>query len=270
MKIKLSLVSLLSCLSMAHGASLLYGLDFNELGTSSGPSFTNKGTGLVAIQATSSNYHSYNAGVGVPLNDGGYNHVYKQNTFVAGTFKMQDITNSLGAKTETGFSLGLHMYYSATGSNWTNALEFQIGSEIFQLQKTSSNNLTLYNNAGVPVGGNHSIAYNTGEWFHLGMNVTEGKIEFFINGVSALSLASSSISGNLNGVSGANGLFSGYDRKGNNLAVDNVVVYDAPLSSNQWKYLSANPMETDLVPEPATAVLGFLGLSGLMLRRRRS
>lgn len=268
MKFKLSVVCLLSFLGAAHGASLLYGLDFNDR-DSNGVIFTNRGKGLVNIQQTSGNYHSYNAGIGVPLNDGGYNHMYKQNSYVAGTFKIQDTTNSLGAKIETGFSLGLHMYYSATGSDWTNAFEFQIGTGIFQLQKTSANALTLYSGSGGAVGGTHSIAYNVGEWFHMGMNVTEGKIEFFINGVSALSLESAAISGNLNGVSGANGLYSGYDRKGNNLAVDNMVVYDAPLSSDQWKYLSSNPMKADLVPEPATAALGLLGLSGLMLRRRR-
>jgi hypothetical protein len=50
------------------------------------------------------------------------------------------------------------------------------------------------------------------------------------------------------------------------------VVFSRALTTNEISSLSFNAQwtETGIVPEPATATLGIMGLAGLMLRRRRA
>ena len=57
---------------------------------------------------------------------------------------------------------------------------------------------------------------------------------------------------------GANGLF-----------VDNLAVYDSVLNGNDFAYLDTHGMPLS-IPEPATATLGLLGLTALLVRRKRA
>ena len=56
---------------------------------------------------------------------------------------------------------------------------------------------------------------------------------------------------------------------GNGLFVDNLAVYDGVLNGNDFAYLDTHGMPLS-IPEPATATLGLLGLTALLVRRKRA
>lgn len=248
----------LCLVSGAQAASLLYGLDFNQLG--SNQSYTNLGSGSTAISKTSG-YSNWSSGI-MPIPDGGYSHCPN-----GGTFNITNADGIDGLNFSTGFSVGIHMYYSSSNADWKDAFSMTIAGATIRVEMTSSSKWVIYNGQSIGIAdGTELFAANDDEWNYLGLTFKGNEMQVYHDGelvktvTTTLSADSTvtSIKGGGDHAPGANGLF-----------IDNLAVYDGVLDGSDFAYLNTHDMPLS-IPEPATATLGLLGLTALLMRRKRA
>lgn len=247
----------LCLISGVQAASLLYGLDFNQLGSQN---FANLGSGSTVISKTTGYINWSNAIMPIP--DGGYSHCPN-----AGTFNISSSNGIDGLDFSTGFSLGIHMYYSSSNANWKDAFSMTIAGTTIRVEMTAANKWVVYNGAGIGIPeGTELFAANDNEWNYLGLTFKGNEMQVYHDGELVNTVTTSlsddskvtSIKGSGTNNTAANGLF-----------VDNLAVYDGVLNGDDFAYLNTHDMPLT-IPEPATATLGLLGLSALLMRRKRA
>lgn len=248
----------LCLVSGAEAASLLYGLDFNQLGTNQ--SLVNLGSGSTAISRTTG-YMNWSNAV-TPMPDGGYSHCPN-----GGTFNITSADGIDGLNFSTGFSVGIHMYYSSSNADWKDAFSMTIAGTTIRVEMTSANRWVIYNgeSIGIPAG-TELFATNDDEWNYLGLTFKGDQMQVYHDGELVKTVTTSlsddskvtSIKGSGEHNTGANGLF-----------VDNLAVYDGVLNGDDFAYLNTHDMPLS-IPEPATATLGLMGLAALLMRRKRA
>ena len=248
----------LCLISGVQASSLLYGLDFNQLG--SNQNFINLGRGPTAISNTTG-YINWSNSI-TPMTDGGYSHCPN-----GGTFNITSTNGIDGLNFATGFSVGIHMYYSSSSADWKDAFSMTIAGTTIRVEMTAANKWVIYNggNIGIP-DGTELFAASDDTWNYLGLTFKGNEMQVYHDGELVKTVTTSlsgdskvtSIKGSGDHNPGANGLF-----------VDNLAVYDGVLNGNDFAYLDTHGMPLS-IPEPATATLGLLGLTALLVRRKRA
>lgn len=248
----------LCLVSGAEAASLLYGLDFNQLG--SGQNLVNLGSGSTAISKTTG-YMNWSNAI-TPMPDGGYSHCPN-----GGTFNITSSDGIAGLNFSTGFSVGIHMYYSSSNADWKDAFSMTIAGTTIRVEMTAANRWVIYNGAGIGIPeGTELFAANDNEWNYLGLTFKGNEMQVYHDGELVNTVTTSlsddskvtSIKGSGEHNTAANGLF-----------VDNLAVYDGVLNGDDFAYLNTHDMPLS-IPEPATATLGLMGLAALLMRRKRA
>lgn len=248
----------LCLVSGAEAASLLYGLDFNQLGTNQ--SLVNLGSGSTAISRTTG-YMNWSNTV-TPMPDGGYSHCPN-----GGTFNITSADGIDGLNFSTGFSVGIHMYYSSSNADWKDAFSMTIAGTTIRVEMTSANRWVIYNgeSIGIPAG-TELFSANDDEWNYLGLTFKGDQMQVYHDGELVKTVTTSLF--NDSKVTGIKG--SGEHNTGaNGLFVDNLAVYDGVLNGDDFAYLNTHDMPLS-IPEPATATLGLMGLAALLMRRKRA
>lgn len=248
----------LCLISGVQAASLLYGLDFNQLGSSQ--NFINLGSGSTAISKTSG-YSNWSNTI-MPFPDGGYSHCPN-----GGTFNISSSNGIDGLDFSTGFSLGLHMYYSSSNPAWKDAFSMTIAGTTIRVEMTAANKWVIYNGGSIGIAdGTELFSASDNGWNYLGLTFKGNEMQVYLGGELVKTVTMNlpegakitSIKGSGDHNSEANGLF-----------IDNLAVYDGVLSGSDFAYLNKNEMPLT-IPEPATATLSLLGLTALLVRRRRA
>lgn len=126
----------LCLISGVQASSLLYGLDFNQLG--SNQNFINLGSGSTAISKTTG-YINWSNSI-TPMTDGGYSHCPN-----GGTFNITSTNGIDGLNFATGFSVGIHMYYSSSSADWKDAFSMTIAGTTIRVEMTAANKWVIYN-----------------------------------------------------------------------------------------------------------------------------
>ncbi|MBS5507642.1 MAG: PEP-CTERM sorting domain-containing protein [Akkermansia sp.] len=248
----------LCLVSGVQASTLLYGLDFNQLG--SNQNFINLGSGSTAISRTTGYINWSNAIT--PLPDGGYSHCPN-----GGTFNITSTNGIDGLNFSTGFSVGIHMYYSSSNPDWKDAFSMTIAGTTIRVEMTSANRWVIYNGASIGIAdGTELFSANDNEWNYLGLTFKGNEMQVYHDGELVKTVTT-----NLSDISKVTSIKGSGDHNtaANGLFIDNLAVYDGVLSGSDFAYLNAHEMPLT-IPEPATATLGLMGLTALLARRRRA
>ncbi|MCC8149011.1 LamG-like jellyroll fold domain-containing protein [Akkermansia sp.] len=248
----------LCLISGAQASTLLYGLDFNQLG--SNQNFINLGSGSTTI-SKAGNYINWSNAI-MPLPDGGYSHCPN-----GGTFNITSSDGIAGLDFSTGFSLGVHLYYSSSNPDWKDALSMTIAGTTIKVEMTASNKWVIYNGASIGIAeGTELFAANDDEWNYLGLTFKGNEMQVYHDGELVKTVTT-----NLSDSSKVTSIKGGGDQptSANGLFLDNLAVYDGVLNGNDFAYLNTHAIPLT-IPEPATATLGLLGLTALLMRRKRA
>lgn len=248
----------LCLVSGAQAASLLYGLDFNQLG--SDQSLINLGNGSTSISKTGDYVNWSNAIMPVP--DGGYSHCPN-----GGTFNITNAGGIDGLDFSTGFSVGIHMYYAFSNADWKDAFSMTIAGTTIRVEMTSGGKWVIYNGEGIGIAaGTELFAASDDEWNHLGLTFKGNEMQVYHDGALVKTVATSlSDDSKVTGIKGS----GEHNTAANGLFIDNLAVYDGVLNGSDFAYLNTHGMPLS-IPEPAAASLGLLGLGALLARRRRA
>lgn len=253
----------------ASGATLKYGLDFNESGTVPSNVAINAGTTSITQTTGYVNYNVANKPILKDSNeiivDAGVSHRIN-----GGSFQISDSKGINGLSIDNGIAISTQLYYGS-GSTWRDAFSFTLsgcGDKTYNGEHRFESNgvpgWVIYNDSGSAFGNVGSAA--VGEWASVGLNISALGIEVYINGVLTATKAadlSGAMITEIRGGSSADGRMSG-----SNHLMSQFSVYDGTLSANDYKYLSTH-IAPQSIPEPTSASLGLLGLGALLLRRRR-
>lgn len=248
----------LCLVSGAQASSLLYGLDFNQLG--SNQNFINLGSGSTSISGTTG-YNNWNSTL-MPIPDGGYSHCPN-----GGTFNITSTNGIDGLDFATGFSVGVHIYYNSSSPDWKNAFSMTIAGTTIRVEMTSANKWVIYNGAGIGIAdGTELFSSNDDEWNYLGLTFKGSEMQVYHGGELVKTVTT-----NLSHDSKVTSIKGGGDHApvADGLFIDNLAVYDGVLNGSDFAYLNTHEMPLS-IPEPATATLGLFGLTALLMRRRRA
>lgn len=248
----------LCLISGAQASTLLYGLDFNQLG--SNQNFINLGSGSTTISRTTGYINWSNAIM--PLPDGGYSHCPN-----GGTFNITSSDGIAGLDFSTGFSLGVHMYYASSNAAWKNAFSMTIAGTTIRVEMTAANKWVIYNGASIGITeGTELFAANDDEWNYLGLTFKGNEMQVYHDGELVKTVTTNlSDSSKVTSIKGS----GDHNTDANGLFIDNLAVYDGVLNGSDFAYLNTHAMPLT-IPEPATATLGLLGLTALLMRRKRA
>lgn len=252
-----AVAAVLCLVSGAQASSLLYGLDFNQI--RSAQSFTNLGTGGTGI-SKAGNYINW-SGTIMPISDGGYSHCPN-----GGTFNISSTDGIDGLDFSTGFSVGIHMYYSSASLDWKDAFSMTIAGTTIRVEMRANGNWSIYGggNIGIPDATDLFAAIDD-QWNYLGLTFKGNEMQVYHDG-EFVKTVTTNLSGDSKVTSIKGGGTNTPGDKG--LFIDNLAVYDGVLSGSDFAYLNTHSMPLS-IPEPATATLGLLGLSSLLMRRKR-
>ncbi len=197
----------LCLISGVQASSLLYGLDFNQLG--SNQNFINLGSGSTAISKTTG-YINWSNSI-TPMTDGGYSHCPN-----GGTFNITSTNGIDGLNFATGFSVGIHMYYSSSSADWKDAFSMTIAGTTIRVEMTAANKWVIYNGgiSGIP-DGTELFAASDDTWNYLGLTFKGNEMQVYHDGELVKTVTTSlsgdskvtSIKGSGDHNPGANGLF---------------------------------------------------------------
>lgn len=244
--------------SGVQASSLLYGLDFNQL--ESNQNFINLGSGSTVISRTDGYINWSDSITSIP--DDGYSHCPN-----GGTFNITSSNGIDGLNFTTGFSVGIHMYYSSSSVDWKNAFSMTIADTTIRVEMTDANRWVIFNgeSIGIP-DGTELFAASDDEWNYLGLTFKGNEMQVYHDG-ELVKTVTTSLSDDSKVTSIKGGGDHNPEAKG--LFVDNLAVYDGVLNGSDFAYLNTHGMPQS-IPEPATATLGLLGLTALLMRRKRA
>lgn len=243
----------------AGAATLLYGLDFNEMRADNmGLDFINLGSGATAVTTAAIGYGNYHTST--PIADGGYSH-----SPFARTFEISNAGGIAGLDLDRGFSVSIDVASLSSSGSWKNAITLDFGStsDFFQLQRNASNGWMLYTAGSLTPSGGVALGNSAnGAWLNINL-VFQGNQLSVYNGGTLVRTTTTNLEGKqLTAIRGG-----GNGRGSNQILIDNLGIYDGVLSSEEFAYIRSNGLSS--VPEPTTATLSLLGLACLSLRRKR-
>ena len=270
----------LSPLSLAEGAHLVYGLDFSGLQTQALTNISNQPGGTAITTAKTTGYINYNdANKPVLLNPdetisktSGLSH-----TLVNNSFKIASSTGISGLSLNEGVAISTHIYTGATA--WRDVFSFTMGgctnsamNGEYRFENNGAGAWNFYGPTGFSISNIGNIANDT--WAHFGFNLTTTGLEVYINGAKQnlgnnFNFGENAYITSLQGgsTSGSNGLVGT-----NKHLLHQFGLYDASLKQEDFAYLSTHVLSQSIgetIPEPTTTTLSLMGLSALLLRRRK-
>lgn len=254
-KLTTTLLSFLALAASSHGALVAH-FSFDDAGN------LGANTGSVAT--------NWNEFSGVTQTTGRFG--VGAGSFTAGTSQAWD--SDFNAVNLNSFTLSMHVKTSETTA-WKDFVSLGTGNNVvFVLEQTDASGVYNYNVGNVggvnegQIGyapGSSSFAVNNGAWHHLGITVSNNTLTLYIDGVNRGSVVYTG--------SGASSAFQLASRFGTGsramtTELDDVAIYNEALTDAQMNWLSSNAAITNPVPEPSVALLGLLGVTGLLRRRR--
>lgn len=266
---KNSFLTLLMLSSMAMGATLTYN-QYEEAGLKNGLvsawSFDSGNADNASSLTWNGTFAESDKGTGYVGSVSDTRYVpYADNTSITSSFTSKSFTLSLDLVSyETNFKWkNIFTLYAGDGINEGNSLVLTKIDDTFAIYSygfgdSSAGNMSeavTFNSDSTPI--NFTVTYD-------GTNLVT-----YINGELSMTTEVSSSTG-LQGVHFGSGVNEtrpiDSDYRGTNYAeLDNIALWNTALTANQVKMIATG----EIIPEPATATLSLLALSGLAMRRRR-
>lgn len=106
-------------------------------------------------------------------------------------------------------------------------------------------------------------------WTNIVLSFSGNTMTVFVNGTARKTLTGHNLSGNLNSLTLGGDTSNESGNNPANAMFDNLAIWNQSFTEDDAKMLYDSKIPSQLVPEPATATLGLLGLSCLLLRRRK-
>lgn len=154
---------------------------------------------------------------------------------------------------------------------WKDYVSIGTGNNIVHvLEQTGAGGLANYNIGNVGGDGGTAGVYNgiditDGAWHHIGLTVSGGNATIYVDGIAR---ATGAYSGSGTATAFQIGGRFGDGARAMTALIDDVAVYNDALTDGQMSWLSSNAAVNNPIPEPGIALLGSLGLLGLLRRRR--
>ncbi len=267
-------------LATSETINLKYGLDFSTLNTNNTLTSTSAlaASGTTIVQSGWANYRESNpSGTGMAYSSYGNDNITRGGTYTLG----DKSSNILGLSASDGITLNISSRLIAD-ADWKGPIAFIYGGTTFALQYMSGNNVAIRNETA----GNNVLTLATdeltGAWMSYSITMQGDSFTLsVVNSAGDIRTAAGSVAG-LDTTSSEltyvtpSGFNTGYDRRHENILTEDLTIYDGLLSQSDILAVaassfagSAHIQSFDAIPEPSTATLGLLALSGLVMRRRR-
>lgn len=184
-----------------------------------------------------------------------------------------DFYNTLSGAGIKANSFTISLKVSALTADYRNMLGFTLGSETFDLQTTNSgagNKIALYSSGShtIQTGNDTNSALKGADWGNIVITSDGTNLTLYVNGIKASIAFTPDESTTLSNFQ----LSSKWGDSGRaaDANYDDLAIWNRTLNEQEINHLVSGGTAGDLiVPEPTTATLSLLGLSVLMVRRRR-
>lgn len=157
-------------------------------------------------------------------------------------------------------------------ANYRSMLSFTLGNETFDLQTADSsdgNKIALYASGDhtIEMGNDTSGAVKGDSWGNIVITSDGNTLTLYVNGIKASVAFTPEASDMLSNFQLSSKW--GESSRAADANYDDLAIWDRALTEEEINHLISGGTAGDLVPEPATATLSLLGLTALMMRRRR-